>query len=235
MLLWQDTFLSFTYDRPPNVSKLSSHFPHDPDSGPGWSFAECVCALCRILLERAQQENTETISETLSFKSRMAAIYESAAPFLLDRANCRSLQDHLERLALSVHICYAICRLCRLVLETAGSDDHSLVVDVDCIKMECIERAAEAVESFLDMHRLASTVCRSWAFVHNAVSCALTLQSLVATGPQRAHADMLAKRLIAVLEREERQSVWEDTDTNVRYFGPYSRALKALRESSAGH
>ncbi|KAJ5779104.1 Transcription factor [Penicillium paradoxum] len=231
MLLWQDTFLSFTYDRPPNVSKLSSSLPHDPESGPGWSFAECVCALCQILLERARQESTETITETLSFKSRMAAIFEDAAPFLLDKANCRSLQDHLERLALNIHICYAICRLCRVVLETAASADHHSLVDVDSIKIECTERAAEAVESFLDMHRLAATVCRSWAFVHNAVSCALTLQNMVAVGPRQSHADMLAKRLIVVLEREEQQSVWEDTDTNVRYFGPYSRALRALRET----
>jgi hypothetical protein len=234
MLLWQDTFLSFTYDRPPNVNKLSTSIPHDPDSGPGLSFAECVCALCQILLERARKENTETVTEILSFKSRMAAIFESAAPFLLDKTNCRSLQDHLERLALSIHICYAICRLYRLVLETAENAAHNSGVDVDFIRMECIERAAEAVESFLDMHRLAATVCRSWAFVHNAVSCALTLQGLVATGPQRSHADMLVKRLIAVLEREERQSVWQDTDTNVRYFGPYSRALKALHEPSGG-
>lgn len=82
------------------------------------------------------------------------------------------------------------------------------------------------------MHRLAATVCRSWAFVHNAVSCALTLQSLVASGPQNSRADVLVNRLILVLEREEQQSVWQDTDTNVRYFGPYSRALKALRETS---
>ncbi|KAJ5545271.1 Transcription factor [Penicillium sp. DV-2018c] len=237
MLLWQDTFLSFTYDRPPNVNRLSTSIPHDPDTGSALSFAECVCTLCQILLGQARQENTETVTEILSFKSRMAAIFETAAPFLVDKMNCRSLQDHLERLALSINICYAICRLCRRVLETPGNESvaHASGVDVHSVRMECVECAAEAVESFLDMHHLAAAVCRSWAFVHNAVSCALTLQSIVDTGPQRSHADMLVKRLIAVLEREERQSVWQDTDTNVRYFGPYSRALKALRETSGGH
>ncbi|CAG8012794.1 unnamed protein product, partial [Penicillium nalgiovense] len=232
MLLWQDTFLSFTYDRPPNINKLSSSIPHDPSAGPGRSFAECVCAICQVLLERARQENTETPSETLSSKSRMAAIFEDASPFLRDKAHCRSLQDHLERLALSIHICYTICRLCRLILETSSSEESRPAIDVECIKVECIKCAAQAIESFLDMHRLAATVCRSWAFVHNAVSCALTLQSLVASGPQNSRADVLVNRLILVLEREEQQSVWQDTDTNVRYFGPYSRALKALRETS---
>ncbi|KAJ5822981.1 Transcription factor [Penicillium robsamsonii] len=234
MLLWQDTFLSFTYDRPPNINKPSSSIPHDQDTSPGLSFAECVCAICQVLLERARQDHTETVTEILSFKSRMAAIFEDAAPFLRDKSHCRSLQDHLERLALNIHICYAVCRMCRLILESSSSEVHSPAVDVDSIKMECIDCAAQAVESFLDMHRLAATVCRSWAFVHNAVSCALTLQSLVSSSPQRSRAEVLVKRLIVVLEREEQQSVWEDTDTNVRYFGPYSRALKALRETSDG-
>ncbi|KAJ6149883.1 Transcription factor [Penicillium samsonianum] len=234
MLLWQDTFLSFTYDRPPNINKLSSSIPHDPDAGPGRSFAECVCAICQVLLERARQDNTETPAKTISFKSRMAAIFEDAAPFLRDKVHCRSLQDHLERLALNIHICYTICRLCRLILDTKSDEAYSPAVDVDSIKVECIDCASQAVGGFLDMHRLAATVCRSWAFVHNAVSCALTLQSLVDSGPQRSRADVLVNRLIDVLEREEQQSVWEDTDTNVRYFGPYSRALKALRETSDG-
>lgn len=164
----------------------------------------------------------------------MAAIFDDAAPFLRDKVHCRSLQDHLERLALNIHICYTICRLCRLILDTTSDEAHSPAVDVDSVKVECIDCASQAVESFLDMHRLAATVCRSWAFVHNAVSCALTLQSLVDSGPQRSRADVLVNRLIDVLDREEQQSVWEDMDTNVRYFGPYSRALKALRETSDG-
>jgi hypothetical protein len=165
----------------------------------------------------------------------MAAIFEDAVPFLRDKSHCRSLQDHLERLALNIHICYAICRLCRLILDSSSSEAHSPSMDINSIKMECIDCATQAVESFLDMHRLAATVCRSWAFVHNAVSCALTLLSLVASGPQNTRAGVLVKRLIVVLDREEQQSVWEDTDTNVRYFGPYSRALKALRETSDGY
>ncbi|KGO57839.1 hypothetical protein PEX1_019770 [Penicillium expansum] len=174
-----------------------------------------VCAICQILLERARQDNTETLTETLSFKSRMAAISKDAAPFLRDKAHCRSLQDHLERLALNIHICYTICRLCRLILESGSIEAHNPAINADSIKVECIDCAAQAVQSFLDMHRLAAT-------------------NLVDSSLQGSRADVLVKRLIVVLEREEQQSVWEDTDTNLRYFGPYSRALKALRETSDG-
>ncbi|KAJ5202468.1 hypothetical protein N7449_004547 [Penicillium cf. viridicatum] len=111
----------------------------------------------------------------------MTAIFEDAVPLLRDKTHCRSLQDHLERLALNIHICYTICRLCRLILETASGEASSPDVDVDSIKVGgCIDCAGRAVESFLDVHRLAATHSR---------------------------ADILVKRLIAVLEREEQQSV----------------------------
>lgn len=89
----------------------------------------------------------------------------------------------------------------------------------------------QAIESFLDLHRYSASVCRSWAFVHNAVSCAITLKSLNHVPvDERRKSDLLVQRLIAVLEKEEKDTEWCDDDTNVRYFGTYSRALKALRE-----
>lgn len=97
--------------------------------------------------------------------------------------------------------------------------------------MDCMNRAMQALESFLDLHRFSASVCRSWAFVHNAVSCAITLKGLrVPLVEDQLNPEVLVQRLIAVLEKEEKDSEWCDADTNVRYFGPYSRALKALRE-----
>ena len=232
MLLWQDTFLSFTYDRPPSTIKLSSSIPYD--GGPGnHSFADSVMTLCRILLERARKDDeVETTAAILGYKHRMEQILDAnvAAPFLLDKSSCHTLQDHLERLALRIHVCYGVMRVCRLALETT-SDTASDLIDEETLKKECADRAAEAVESFLDMHRFSSLVCRSWAFVHNAVSCALTLQSLGTTGMQSSRAQRIVKRLVSVLEREESLSSWEDSDTNVRSFGPFSRALRALRDA----
>ena len=109
------------------------------------------------------------------------------------------------------------------------------------VAADAIHQAMQVIENFLDLHRFSASVCRSWAFVHNAVSCAVTLRGLTA----RVHApvsvaglqgqqqdpEVLVRRLEDVLEKEEKKSEWCDADTNVRYFGPYSRALKALRES----
>lgn len=69
--------------------------------------------------------------------------------------------------------------------------------------------------------------------MHNAVSCAFTLRSFGATGAGCEHESLMG-RLISVLQREERMSEWEDADTNVRCFGPYSRALRALMDSREG-
>ncbi|KAJ5432327.1 fungal-specific transcription factor domain-containing protein [Penicillium daleae] len=238
ILLWQDTFLSFTYDRPPSTITHSSSIPHNPESKTktksGYTFAESIFALCQILLDRARHQPTDTLTTTtLAYKHRIQNIWNDAAPFLIDKSACRTLQDHLERLALHVHINYGVCRLTRLILESvsdstgAAAKGTDIDIDIPALKTETIQHAADAVSNFLDMHRLSANVCRSWAFVHNAVS----FSGRWGSGGEYAG---LVGRLIGVLEKEERMSSWEDADANVRCFGPYSRALRALRESELG-
>ncbi|PWY66302.1 Zn(II)2Cys6 transcription factor [Aspergillus eucalypticola CBS 122712] len=228
MLIWQDTFLSFTYDRPLSTATICPiPYKHGPD---GLSFQECVFAICHQIIEEARQETTNGPQDPLErmheSKRQLDGIRDAAAPFLADKRRCVSLQDHLERLALGVHLGYVTCRADRVYLD--GLDG----VPPTGVAVDCVQRAMQAIESFLDLHRYSASVCRSWAFVHNAVSCAITLKSLNHIPPDERHkSDLLLQRLIAVLEKEEKDSEWCDNDTNVRYFGPYSRALKALRET----
>ncbi|KAJ5649228.1 Zn(II)2Cys6 transcription factor [Penicillium longicatenatum] len=229
VLLWQDTFLSFTYDRPPSTIKSSENLPYDSSNeAPGThSFADSIMTLCQIMLERAQKDEVGSIRTIMGYKHRIERILDEdfAAPYLRNKARCRTLQQHLERLALQVHYSYVIMRLCRLALDIPDPIPN----DTKALKQECARRASDAVEAFLEVHRLSSMVCRSWAFVHNAVSCAFTLKNL---GPEvfPLDAELLITRLVVVLESEESLSSWVDSDTNVRYYGPYSRALRALKE-----
>ncbi|SPB43906.1 unnamed protein product [Aspergillus niger] len=229
VLIWQDTFLSFTYDRPLGTIAMSCPIPYKHDTD-GLSFQECVFAICHQIIEEARQKTTDGPQDPLESmrksKRQLDGIRDAAALFLADKRRCVSLQDHLERLALGVHLGYVTCRIDRVYL-----DGHTGAPFPTAIVVDCVQRAMQAIESFLDLHRYSASVCRSWAFVHNAVSCAITLKSLNHVPvDERRKSDLLVQRLIAVLEKEEKDSEWCDDDTNVRYFGPYSRALKALRE-----
>ncbi|OJZ92141.1 hypothetical protein ASPFODRAFT_55764 [Aspergillus luchuensis CBS 106.47] len=229
VLIWQDTFLSFTYDRPLGTIAMNCPIPYKHDTD-GLGFQECVFAICHQIIEEARQKTTDGPQDPLESmrksKRQLDGIRDAAALFLADKRRCVSLQDHLERLALGVHLGYVTCRIDRVYL-----DGHTGAPFPTAIAVDCVQRAMHAIESFLDLHRYSASVCRSWAFVHNAVSCAITLKSLNHVPvDERRKSDLLMQRLIAVLEKEENDSEWCDDDTNVRYFGPYSRALKALRE-----
>ncbi|KAI9367276.1 fungal-specific transcription factor domain-containing protein [Aspergillus egyptiacus] len=221
-LIWQDTFLSFTYDRPPScLITRNCPIPYTPNPS-GLSFHECIFRICHIILDQAQQEATGRASNeahAADAKRRLEGVWDAAAPFLTDKMHCTSLQNHLERLALGIHLNYSICRVTLVHLDT------------DSLAMDCRSRAMQVIECFLELHRFSPTICRAWAFVHNAVSCAITLHRLSQVPTMTpTEAGALAQRLIVVLEKEARNSEWYDADTNVRYFGPYSRSLNALRE-----
>lgn len=97
------------------------------------------------------------------------------------------------------------------ILKSSNATISPLAINIDTdigiptSKTKTTHHAAEVVGSFLDMHRLSSNVCRSWAFVHNAVSCAFTLRSFGATGDWRGIFWFLG-RLVCVLEQGERMS-----------------------------
>ncbi|KAE8354642.1 fungal-specific transcription factor domain-containing protein [Aspergillus coremiiformis] len=230
-LVWQDTFLSFTYDRPQTTIARSCPIPYRQQPE-GLSFQESIFTVCNILLNKVRQEtagNLEDLRQSaLKYKRQLEEVWDDAAPFLTDKARCTSLQDHLERLALGVHLGYGICRLNRVYLNEVEPDSPFH----DSAAAECTKRAMQAIENFLDLHRFSASVCRSWAFVHNVVSCAIMLKDLRgAPAGDHQNSEILVQRLIAVLEREEKESEWCDGDTNARYSGPYSWALKALRET----
>lgn len=221
--------MSFTYDRPPSSVALSSSIAFSSNSE-GLSFEETVVNVCRIVLDRRWQETYgaphDPVHNILDFKQQLEKVQSMAAPFLNDKNLCVSLQQHLERLALGIHFGYVACRFIRSYMEATGQPFS----DYSAAAAECLQRAKEVVENFLTLHRLAANACRSWAFVQNVVSCAITLKTSEKTFPEESrNHEVLLQRLVAVLEREEKESEWIDADTNVRHFGPYSRALKALR------
>jgi len=263
------------------------------------------------MLDRSRQEhaagaNPDTADILHQCKKRLEHTVTEAAPYLRDEAHCKTMQEHLERLALKIHIAYAACSIYRLYLDgnnklsaptPSGMSEH-LSSSCRTLIGGYVIHASKAVQSFLDMYRLSPNVCRSWAFVHNAVSCAVTVKRYLPVTPPKStfstvnnhtvtsrsparslsqpstsgipsllnatqsppnssagntpfthppapavvknfdnamntymEFEQLVGQLISVLEREEKQSEWRDADTNVRYFGPYSRALGALKET----
>ncbi|KAM7187176.1 hypothetical protein V8F20_011101 [Naviculisporaceae sp. PSN 640] len=390
-LVWQDTLLSITYDRPTTSIFTTTAWTvpytaccpqQTTKEQKGHTFAEAVFHVCQIMLDRSRQEHaigplqsgTPKTAEILEHsKRRLELTVQEAAPYFRDEAYCKTMQEHLERLALQIHVSYAACAIYRLCLDrNTGADSEPVnPVGYKCpwsrakLKEEYIAHAAKAVRSFLDMYRLSPNVCRSWAFVHNAVSCAVTARRFLPVVPQlpmvtvagpgnagtgstlpnsyhlgsatgtshgadtpgsnnppvamKSPVDLAAiipppppyerrpsanpsagissllnntaqstanstssgsnlssgvnfntqlampppsqmispattnnpfsvtssssnqefenliAELITVLEREEKQSEWRDADTNVRYFGPYSRALGSLKETYCRH
>lgn len=239
MLVWQDGFLSLTYDRPPATLYLPGTVPKDTPEGQGNSYATSVFKICQIVLERQKEELTTTgevdsVASLLSYKEQLRAVLEQAQPFLKDKARCTTLQENLERAALHVHVGYLVCRTYRLCLDCEDSAaDQGLR---DSLAAEYLATASQVVQNFLDMHRLLPAVCRTWAFVHNVASSAIPLKGLASVSSPLledlvGQFEPLIRRLIKVLEREAKECEWYDADTNVRQYGPCSRVARALRET----
>ena len=239
MLVWQDSFLSLTYDRPPIATYIPGTVPQEYPPGTGNSYASSVFLIGQMILERERDEMTiphevNTVAGLLEYKRRLHSVRDRAAPYLVDRARCRTLQENLERSALLVHVEYLVCRVYRFCLRCDDpAADQALR---DSLASDYFASAAQVVQSFLDMYRLLPAVCRTWAFVHNVASSAIPLKNLPAVSAPLLESlverfEPLVQKLIGVLEKEAKECEWYDADTNVREYGPCSRVARALRET----
>ncbi|KAJ4403529.1 hypothetical protein N0V85_005069 [Neurospora sp. IMI 360204] len=222
MIIIQDTFLSFTYDRPPVAtstilhndmfgahrhlasSRSSSANQHGQHPDPTkYTFTETVFRVCLVILDWTR-EGTATsqhlfgtekdrrysqIRSLLSFKRQFDLVREESVQYLRDDSHCKTLQEHLERLGLQIHVASALCRMYRLCVDSLREDRQQGYDAVgiqgqeeEQLTSEYAMHATEAVRGFLDMYQLSPTVCRSWSFVHNAVSSAVSLRELLVGG-----------------------------------------------------
>lgn len=239
MLMLQDCFLSHTYDRLPANPDLLGRIPDDIPQGAGSSYAKSVLKLTKLTVERTRDEvmrpdETISIDSMLTHRRGYQAILEEAQPFLVDKGKCRTLQEHLERAALNIHVGYVDCRTYRLCLERDNTTvDQALR---DSLAAEYLASATNVVQSFLDMHRLLPSISRMWSFVHNVASSAIPLKTLKSVSGAVLEGlvgqfEPLVQRLIWVLDDEAKKCEWYDADTNVRQYGPCSRVARALRET----
>lgn len=293
MIIIQDTFLSFTYDRPPVATSTILHndlfgahrhlaSSRSSSASPTkYTFTETVFRVCLVILDWTREGTATSRSPTtlfgtekdrrysqirslLSFKRQFDLVREESVQYLRDDSHCKTLQEHLERLGLQIHVASALCRMYRLCVDSLREDRQQGFDAVgiqgqeeEQLTSEYAMHATEAVRGFLDMYQLSPTVCRSWSFVHNAVSSAVMLRELLVGGgpggsstPASNHqqqqqgsgmqalreewtrrSEPLVQKLIGVLEKEERESEWLDADTNVRHSGPHWRAWRVLKES----
>lgn len=211
MIIWQDTFLSFTYDRPPAATSTILHndmfgahrhlvSSNSHSDSTKYSFTKAVFHVCLVILDWTREGTTPTTSfggnrrnsqirSLLSFKRQFDLILQDSVAYLRDDLQCQTLQQHLERLGLQIHVASALCRMFRLCAE-AVREDRLLGQGIPPVGQEEKQEeeqlmgdyamhAAEAVKGFLDMYRLSPTVCRSWPFVHNAVSSAVMLREFL--------------------------------------------------------
>lgn len=179
MTVWQDSLLSLCYDRPPIVSNI--RWTPEAISSPRLelSYVDLMHYFCWVGLEIMKIEETpEQPDHNLTLLTNLDSTFNRAQPHLLDRKNCRNLPQHLEHLALRMHVSFIASALCRPAIKTPPtptpghlSEDPRLV----SLRSRARESLITASRAFLDFQALSVVPLRTWSMVHTVLSSTLLL------------------------------------------------------------
>lgn len=139
------------------------------------SYTDMMYYLCRYGLEITKEKSpgeNET-SDTLDALRNLDNIYGRAQRHLQDRGNCKTLQQHLEHLALRMHFSFAVSVFCRPAIRKSQSvllNPHG-----DILRKRARESLTNASAAFLDFQALSIVPLRTWSMIHTALSSTLLL------------------------------------------------------------
>lgn len=219
----QDCLLSLCYDRPPIVSVKGWSLENTVYTKQGLSFIDVMHCLCRlgINVTTADRDAQET-AFYVDMLNHVDEVYQRALPHLTSRANCKSMHEHLEHLALKMHLSLLIGVLTRPALKQPQTQDSSYGILRERAKTSMID----ASRAFLDFQALSVIPLRTWSMVHTALTSTLLLSTWEETRNDPESRD-LQQRVIELFSAVS--SVGQPGDSAPEY-GPWlsKRHIRAL-------
>ncbi|KAJ5689836.1 transcriptional regulator family: Fungal Specific TF [Penicillium macrosclerotiorum] len=174
-IVWQDSLLCLCYDRPPIVSvtgwSLDDFFFERQDL----SYSEVMHLICRLGLDimRPDSIGVAEVDQAIEGLQRLDNAYQRAQPYLQRRENCTTLQQHLENLALRMHISFCVSVICRPAMKQ--SPPNPVIPSTDILRARAKGSLMDASRAFLDFQALSVVPLRSWSMVHTVLSSTLLL------------------------------------------------------------
>lgn len=178
-IVWQDSLLSLCYDRPHIVSVSGWTPDMQFASRQNLSYTDVMHYICRLTLEF--REKLAVIPEDNDLRGAIDAltslddVYGRTQPHLQKRENCKTLQQHLEHLALRMHVSFAVSVFCRPAIQKTPQPLTMAGPRETLLRARAKESLINASKAFLDFQALSVVPLRTWSMVHTALSSTLLL------------------------------------------------------------
>ncbi|KAH8646116.1 hypothetical protein BX600DRAFT_157054 [Xylariales sp. PMI_506] len=235
-ILWQDALLSLCHDRLPIISRHPSFRNLDTVPEQSLTYVETMHAMCQLSLGVLCEEhrNLESVSSSLS---RLDALRCRTLPYLQSSEHCKSSREHLQYLALKMHMCFFITYICRPAIKnTSITQSSEWSPEQDMLQARAEENLIESTRTFLDFQAVSSAPLRSWSVVHNVLSSVLLL-SIWEVTRTKPECQLLRQKIIEAFCTPETMVASETADPlpssdNTQWLSErHIRALIALQNA----
>jgi hypothetical protein len=183
-LLWQDSLLSLSFDRPPARCHLNERDIHPQLSDlTSLGYIECMhhyCDIGRQLLKRPRTERAR-IDIMWMHLQHADEVSSKSAPHLQSLVDCSSRQSRIEHhvFRLQASSCASfICRPALLFQPSRGEE-----AEYRSLLIRAKHDLLETIHAFLDLQTLTVLPLRTWSMIHASISAALLLQLMEDSRP----------------------------------------------------
>ncbi|KAJ5150511.1 uncharacterized protein N7500_010700 [Penicillium coprophilum] len=228
-IVWQDSLLSMSYDRPPIVTVTGWSVDPSTLQKDNLSYLQVMHSLCHLGIDimRPESSSTNEFDRGIEALQRLDTLYQGGQPHLQIRSNCTTLQEHLEHLALRMHSSFCVSVVCRPAMKQSQPQPQLLQANI--LRNRAKGSLIEASRAFLDFQALSVVPLRSWSMVHTVLSSTLLLCMWEETRNDPECRD-LQQRVIDVFTSSNSRTIEEGAENDIQWLSArHIRALVTLR------
>lgn len=221
-IIWQDCLLSMCFGRQPCTSTIrKGHFRVRENEEECLEYRSAMYLLTSTSLDFMKEEITSPAQLKLQ-ASRLQQEIDKAKPELGSRDKCRSIEDHIAHLAFRLNTSFSLATLLR---QSSAAEEQWQAHPNEQreLRRMCADACVAAVESYVSLHKLSVVAERSWAMLHNGLSCALILL-LIDEARSNEKIEQLQQQLVSIMSQSSK-----GRDQGSLLWGPHARILTAMK------
>jgi hypothetical protein len=210
------------FGRQPCTSTIGKgHFRVSETEEQGLEYRSAMYLLASTSLDFMKEDITSPAqlkSQTFQFQQDI----NKAKLALRSSDKCRSIEDHITHFAFRLNTSFALATLLR---KSLAAEEHwqAHTNEKKELRRMCADACVTAVESFINLHKLTVVAERSWAMLHNGLSCALILL-LIDEARSDERTIQLQQQLTSIMSKSSK-----GRDQGSLLWTPHARILTVMK------
>ncbi|RFU30793.1 hypothetical protein B7463_g5534, partial [Scytalidium lignicola] len=229
-IMCQECLLSLCHGRNPTVPGNTEIINDSSSTTSNLTYRIAMLRISTLGISIMTSDKRSDYDKCLETLSAVDNLRRDVAPHLQSRENCTNQHQHLEHLALVIHMSFFISWICRPAIKSKSASADASRESI--LRRRARQSLIDVSQAFLDFQIISTVPLKMWSMIHAALCCTLILSVWEET-KNDGECRSLTQQVIEIFSSEStlKDNHASKLDNNQWLTGQHIKALVSLRNA----